>query len=465
MPEPSVSSPAIYQFRVVLCGVSPLVWRRLLVAGQTSLAELHGILQTAFDWSGEHLHRFLIHGAAYGIPYLGGIVLKDLQQRQKVRNRKAAHESKSSAMKKQRVLISGAGIAGPSLAHWLLHYGFEPTLIERAPAFREGGYMIDVWGTGHDIVERYGLLEPARQRGYVFDRLKFVDARGKEVSGCGGAVFRRALGGKFFSIPRGDLARTIYDTIDNRAETLYSTSIHAFHQDVDGVDVEFSTGEERRFDLLIGADGLHSRAREIAFGAEVQFEKYLGYVAASFIANGYPHRDEATYVSFARPGCQVSRYAMRQDQSAFLLVFAEKNKPAIAAHDSAAQKALLHSKFANDGWEAPEILNQLDTTNDLYFDAVSQIGMARWTKGRVALVGDAAHSPSLLAGAGAAFAMLGAYILAEELHAADGDFGRAFPAYEQRLQPFILRQQNAAVGFAGSFTPKTTLGVFLAIAR
>ena len=264
-------------------------------------------------------------------------------------------------MKKQRVLISGAGIAGPSLAYQLVQYGFEPTLVERAPAFREGGYMIDVWGTGYDIVERFRLLEAARQRGYVFDRLAFVDARGRDVSGFGGAVFRRALGGKFFSIPRGDLARTVQEMIDNRAETLYNTFIINLHQDTDGVDVEFSTGEKRRFDLLIGADGLHSRVRELVFGTEVQFEKYLGFVAASFTAKGYPHRDEATYVSFARPGRQISRYAMRQGQSAFLLVFAEKNRPTIAAHDSAAQMALLHSKFDDDGWEATEILERMDT--------------------------------------------------------------------------------------------------------
>ena len=365
------------------------------------------------------------------------------------------------ARQNRRILISGAGIAGLSLAHWLVRYGFAPTLIERAPAFRQGGYMIDIWGTGYDTLERYGLLEAARQRGYLFDRIKFVDARGQEVSGLGSAVFRRALGGRFFSIPRDDLARTLYDTIENRVETLYGSSIHAFGQDAAGVDVELSTGEKRRFDLLIGADGLHSRVREIAFGAETQFEDYLGYVAAAFVAGGYPHRDEAVYVSFARPGRQISRYAMRKDQTAFLLVFAERSKPVVAAHDTVAQKLLLQSKYSDDGWEAPEILSQLAATTELYFDAVSQVRMPCWTTGRVALVGDAAHSPSLLAGAGAAYAMLGAYLLAGELHAAGGDFRQAFAAYEQRLRPFMLRQQKAAAGFAGSFTPKTNFGVWL----
>lgn len=363
--------------------------------------------------------------------------------------------------KNRHVLISGTGIAGPSLAYWLLRYGFEPTLIERAPAFRDSGYMIDVWGTGYDIVERYGLLETARQRGYVFDGLKFVNAENKEVAGIHGDVVGRALRGKFFSIPRGDLARTIYDCIADRVEALYDTSIRAFEQKPDAVEVELSNGEIRRFDLVIGADGLRSQVRELAFGADSQFEKYLGYVAASFIDNGYPHRDEATYVSFGRPGRQISRYAMRKDRSAFLLVFAEKDWPAAAAHDVAAQKALLHETYANDGWEVSEVMSALDAANDLYFDAVSQIRMPSWTDGRVALVGDAAHSPSLLAGAGAAFAMLGAYVLAGELHSAGGDFSVAFPAYEQRLKPFMARQQHMAVGFAGAFTPKTRLGLLV----
>jgi len=364
-------------------------------------------------------------------------------------------------MQNQRILISGAGIAGPALAHWLSIYGFTPTLIERAPAFRAGGYMIDVWGTGYDLVERYGLLAAARQRGYIFDRVAFVDAEGRTLSSLSGAVMQRALGGRFFSIPRGDLARSIYDLIEGKVEIFYGTTIAALRQDAEGVDVEFSTGATRRFDLVVGADGLHSRVRELVFGDEMKFEKYLGYLAASFIADGYPHRDEATYVSFAAPGRQISRYAMRQNKSAFLLVFAQEEKPALAPHDAAGQKALIRARFAQDGWEAPEILALLDAADELYFDPVSQIRMPRWTAGRVALVGDAAHCPSLLAGAGSAYAMLGAYVLADALRDAAGDAARALPAYEQRLQGFMLRQQDVAARFAGSFTPKTQLGLAL----
>ena len=362
-------------------------------------------------------------------------------------------------MNKLRILISGAGIAGPSLAHWLLRYGFEPTMIEHAPAFRRNGYMIDVWGVGFDILERYDLLEPARQRGYVFDTLKFVDERGTKLSAVGAEVFRRALGGKFFSIPRADLARVIYETVESRAEVLYGTSIHALRQDPGGVEVELSSGEARQFDIAIGADGLHSRVRELVFGPESRFEISLGYFAASFIIDGYPHRDEGAYVSFARPGRQVSRYAMRENRSAFLFVFTDDAKSPIHAHDGQAQRALLRTKFGDDGWEIPEILARLEATNELYFDTVSQIHMSRWTEGRVALVGDAAHSPSLLAGAGAAFAMLGAYVLARELHRAEGNIIEAFGAYEQCLQSFMVRQQRAAARFAGSFAPKTALGL------
>ncbi|HWA30645.1 MAG TPA: FAD-binding domain [Rhizomicrobium sp.] len=360
-------------------------------------------------------------------------------------------------MPAKSILICGAGIAGPALATWLLRYGFAPTLVERAPAFRDGGYMIDVWGLGYDLVAKYGLMETARERAYIFDRLKFVDERGRELAGFGGDIFREAVAGKFFSIPRGDLARTLYEPIEGKVETLYGTAIKQLKEDKTGVDVEFTTGATRRFDLVIGADGLRSHLREMVFGPEKNFEAYLGYYAASWIIEHYPYRDANTYLSYGRPGRQISRYAMRDDRTAFLLVFASKDR--IAVHDLAAQKAALRDEFGKDGWETPGILSRLDAATDLYFDSVSQIRMKRWSKGRIALIGDAAHSPSLLAGAGSAFAMLGAYVLAGELKKANGDHKSAFAAYEKRLMPFMKRQQKAAVGFASSFAPKTEFGL------
>lgn len=357
------------------------------------------------------------------------------------------------------MLISGAGIAGPALAFWLRRYEFEPTLIERAPRFRDAGYMIDVWGVGYDLLERMGLLGAARARGYAFERLAFVDDHGRRVSGFDADVFRRALGGRFFSIPRGDLARVIFDTVESEVETLYSTSIERVQERDHGVEVELSGGRSRRFDVVVGADGLRSRVRERVFGPLERFERYLGYWAASFVASGYPHREEGTYLSYARPGRQISRYALRGERSAFLLVFVQDVPLDIAPHDVAAQKRVLRERFGADGWECPEILERLDGADDLYFDAVSQIRSPTWSSGRVALVGDAAYCPSLLAGSGAAFAMLGAYVLAGELKRAGGDPAAAFPAYERRLRPFIEDQQRSAARFASSFTPRTALGL------
>jgi 2-polyprenyl-6-methoxyphenol hydroxylase-like FAD-dependent oxidoreductase len=360
-------------------------------------------------------------------------------------------------MQNRKILISGAGIAGTALAGQLLARGFEPVLIERAPAFRDGGYMIDVGGTGYDLVERYGLLEAARARSYAFDRMSFVNADGKLVSSFGGEVLRRAMEGRFFSIPRGDLARVLHDPITGKVETLYGVTIDALREDSTGVEVTLSNGFLRRFDLVVGAEGVRSPLRARIFGTDEQFEKFLGYYAASFITQDYPHRDEGVYLSHAVPGRQISRYAMRGGRTAFLLVFVQ-DAP-LAAHDIQARKALLAARFGADGWETPQILARLAQADELYFDAVSQIRMPHWSRGRVALIGDAAYGPSLLAGAGSAFAMLGAYVLAGELAEAAGDHARAFAAYEKKLHPFLLRQQDRAISFAGSFLPRTKFGL------
>lgn len=364
-------------------------------------------------------------------------------------------------MAKQSVLISGAGIAGVSLAYWLSRRGFEPVLLERAPRFREGGYVIDLWGLGIEIAERMGLLPVLRERGYAIDHLRNVDATGRVRTELSGTTLRGALGNRFLSILRGDLARAIYDQVEGKVEALYGDGIHALHDDGAGVEVELESGTRRRFDLVVACDGLHSKVRALAFGPEAAHERYLGYVAAAFIARGYPHRDGGAVTSYAAPGHTISRYALRDDRTAFLMVMASDEKPAVGLHDLAAQKQLLAAAFAGDAWrERDEILERLASTDELYFDWLSQIEVRPWSRGRVALAGDAAHCPSLLAGAGCAFAMAGAYILAGELQHAQGDASTAFAAYERIYRPFIDAQQKAARGFAGAFAPRSRFAIF-----
>jgi 2-polyprenyl-6-methoxyphenol hydroxylase-like FAD-dependent oxidoreductase len=359
------------------------------------------------------------------------------------------------------ILVCGAGIAGCALAFWLQQFGFTPTIVEQAKRFRDSGYLIDVWGSGYDVLQQSGLLKKVMAHAYAMDRIKFVDKRGYEIAGYGGDIVREALHGRFFNIPRGDLARALYEALEGRVETLYGTSVNVLLDRTDAAYVTFSDNGLRRFDLVIGADGLRSHIRKLAFGSESQFEKYLGYYAASFIAVGYPHRDKNVYVSHARAGRQIARYAMRDDRSAFLFVFADAGPLLIPRLGITAQKEILRAHFGEDEWEVPEIFKCLEAADELYFDAVSQIRMPKWSRGRVALVGDAAYCPSLLSGEGAAFAMLGAFVLAGELHRANGDHAQAFAAYEMRLRAFLLRKQELASRFAIYFAPTTELGLLV----
>ncbi|MGE3767614.1 MAG: FAD-binding domain [Kofleriaceae bacterium] len=359
------------------------------------------------------------------------------------------------------VLISGAGIAGPALAYWLRTHGFAPTLIERAPQLRTGGYIIDFWGVGYEIADRMGLLPTLRARGYHIDTIRYVRADGRTRSDIDAESIDRATSGRFLSLPRGELARSIYELVAGDIETIFDDRVVAYREDDHGVEVDLEHGGTRRFDLLVGCDGVHSEIRGMMFGDSRQHETYLGYVAASFITNGYPERDETAYVSFAAPGRQISRYALRDDRTAFFFVCARDDRPDAEPHDLDAHKRLLLDTFAGDDWrELPAIRERLESADDLYFDTVTQAHVPAWSRGRVALLGDAAFCPSLLAGAGSSYAMAGAYILAGELHAAGGDHRAAFAGYERAFRPFIERKQKAARNFASSFAPRTSAGIF-----
>ena len=362
-----------------------------------------------------------------------------------------------------RVLISGAGIAGPTLAYWLAHYGIQSTIVEVAPKLRTGGYIIDFWGAGFDIAERMGLVPELLQKGYVLKELKVVDRSGKRVASFPVESFSRVTHGRYMSIPRSELSASIFGRIQNQAETIFGDSIAAIEQDGKGVRVKFEHGGTRDFDVVVGADGLHSRVRELVFGPENQFESYLGLKAAAFQIQGYTPREELAYVMYTEVGKQMARFTMRGDVTLFFLTFADQD-PSIPGQIEA-QKTFLRKHFDSNQWECREIMEALSVSKDLYFDRVSQIRMdpnaGLWSRGRVTLVGDSAFCVSLLAGQGSALAMVAAYILAGEMHRSRGDFSAAFSRYHELFGPFVQKKQKAALGFAGTFAPKSKAAIFL----
>ena len=362
-----------------------------------------------------------------------------------------------------RIAVSGVGIAGPALAYWLLRDGHDVTLIEKAPRFRSGGYIIDFWGLGYDLAERMGILPQVLEAGYRVKRVQLLDAAGKPLGGFFTDSLRQITEGRFVSLPRGDLAGAIYGAVAGRAETLFGDGITAIDAQAHVVHVSFEKALAREFDLVVGADGLHSNVRSLVFGAESQFERQLGYHVAAFEAVGYRPRDELTYVAYGVPGRQVARFALHGDRTMFLFIFTDDRMAGNEPGDIAGYKATLKRTFGDAGWECPAILRALDEATEVYFDKVSQIRMDAWSKGRVVLVGDAAACVSLLAGEGSGLAMTEAYILAGELRAAGSDHHQAFTRYEQRLRPFIAGKQEAARKFASSFAPRTALGIWIRI--
>ena len=359
-------------------------------------------------------------------------------------------------MTARTVLIAGAGIAGPTLAYWLGAAGFRPTLVERAPALRSGGYVIDFWGLGYDIAERMGLLQETNRIGYHMRELRVVDENGRRAAGFGTRVFDELTGGRYVTIGRSDLARLLFDKAQSGTETLFDEDILELQELADCVEVRLKRGGERRFDLIVGADGLHSDVRRLAFGPESRFEKRLGYSVAAFEAEHYGPRDEDVYVMYGQPGRMVGRVALRDERTLILFVFSDDRPPPGAIDE---QKAALRARYGDGRWECPQILEALDGAPDLYFDTVSQIRMDAWSRGRVALIGDAAFCISLAGGQGSALAMISAYVLAGELARAEGRHEEAFRAYEALLRSFVEGKQRGAVRFAAAFAPRTLWGL------
>jgi 2-polyprenyl-6-methoxyphenol hydroxylase-like FAD-dependent oxidoreductase len=361
-------------------------------------------------------------------------------------------------MSNRTVLISGLGIAGPTLAFWLKAGGFEPTVIENSPRLRTGGYVIDFWGLGYDIAEDMGLRNDIERVGYHVQEVRVVDDRNKRVAGFGVDVFRELTNGRYVTLGRSELSHLLFEKVPDTSEIMFGDEIVSLEDREDGVHVQFKHGHARQFDLMVGADGLHSQVRKLVFGPQHQFEKSLGYSVAAFEVSGYRPRDDDAYVMYGRPGRMVGRFTMRENRTLFLLIFATGEDVLPETLDG--QKELLRSLYASDKWECPHILHELNGTQELYFDRVSQIQMPFWSRGRVVLVGDAAFCVSLLAGQGSALAMTSAYVLAGELARAEGRHKIAFQQYEAFLRAYIDIKQEGAKRFGGALAPKTPWGLW-----
>lgn len=348
-----------------------------------------------------------------------------------------------------KVLISGAGIAGTTLAYWLQRAGHEPTLVERAPQLRQGGYLIDFWGAGYEVAERMGIVDTLHEVGYRMEALREVSRRGRQIARLDPRSLLGPIGKRFISIARADLAAAIFDSLRD-VETIFDDSVAALDDD-DGVQVTFTSGSTRQFDLVVGADGLHSRVRRLVFGPEQQFEKSLGFSVAAFDVEGYEPREELVATTHTEVGARTLRFTLRDGATMFFFTFRHDGP---IPDDVEAQQQLLLEHMRDVGWEVPQILTRLPEARTFYLDKASQIRMPTWSRGRVVLVGDAAACPSLLAGQGAALAMVEAYVLAAELARIEPDHPAAFDAYERQLAPMVREKQDAALGTASFFAPR-----------
>jgi len=352
-------------------------------------------------------------------------------------------------MTNSRILISGASIAGPALAYWLSRYGFAVTVVERHPGIRPGGQALDVRGPALDVADRMGVLDSLRARSTGMHGMSVVDADGTEVyRNTARTVSGGDLTNPDVEVLRDDLARIVSDAAGDGVEYLFDDAIAELDQDDDEVRVRFGSGLRRTFDLVVGADGLHSNTRRLVFGPTERFIHHMGTYMAVFTVPNFLGL-ENWQVMHQMPGeglrgGMVMGVHGGREARAYLMF--DSAAPVDYDHrDVEGQKALLAKKLAGGGWVIPRLLEYARTAGDFHFDSAAQIRMDTWSRGRVALLGDAAYCGSPLSGQGSSLALIGAYALAGELRAAGGDHRRAFAAYESGLRGYVRANQDIAV--------------------
>ncbi|MGY5311332.1 FAD-dependent monooxygenase [Nocardia gipuzkoensis] len=340
-----------------------------------------------------------------------------------------------------RVLVAGASIAGPALAQWLRRRGAEVTVVERAPELRPGGQAVDARGVAKEVIRRMGLDAAVRAACTDTAGAYTVDVDGNvletyRADDNGGDGYISEI-----EILRGDLSRVLYDDTRDGVEYIFGDRIAELTQDADGVDVAFAGGDRRRFDLVVGADGLHSALRAMVFGPRERFVRHLGHVLAFYSVPNEFGLDR-WLIDYQESGRSAGLRPIPDATQAMAMFSFPAADLEVDYRDVAAQKRLLRERMAGMGWLTPRILTHLDDTPDFYLDQVAQVVMDRWSNGRVGLLGDAAFSSSPMSGAGTGLALVGAYLLAGELAAAGWDPEAGFAGYERRMRSFVEANQE-----------------------
>ncbi|MQA79370.1 MAG: hypothetical protein GEV10_12985 [Streptosporangiales bacterium] len=355
-------------------------------------------------------------------------------------------------MKNRSILISGAGIGGPALAYWLHRFGFHATVVERAPAPRSGGHAVDIRGTARQVAERTGIIPQVRKAHTGARGMAFVDHKSKRVATLSTEVFGDS-GGPIaeMAILRTDLARILYDASRDDVEYVFGDSITAAELDDDGVHVEFETGASRRFDLLVGADGVHSNVRRLVFGPEERYIRDLGCYVSLFTTTTALDLDgwQLMYTmpgGNGRPGRTAGLYPQPEPGAALAGFFLPSAPLQYDRRDIDEQKRMVIRAFEEEAWEIPRMLSTIWDAPDFYFDRVNQVQVDTWSRGRIVLLGDAGYCASPMSGIGTSLALVGAYILAGELAAANGDHRLAYATYEREMREFVSHAHEFARG-------------------
>ena len=360
-----------------------------------------------------------------------------------------------------KVLVCGASIAGPTLAYWLSRNGFNVTVVERSPALRKaGGHAVDLFKPAMDIAEKMGVLAEVEAKATGTEVIEaYREGRDRRYVIEIGRLMS-AVSDRHVEIMRDDLSQILYDVCRDHVDFRFGESITQIAEDTDGVDVVFESGLSERFDLVIGADGLHSNVRRLVFGPESEFATWIGaYLAVASVPNYLALHDRTVMT------CGVDRMAglysdAQMGDARAIFMFRPSHELDYDYRDVAAQKLLLRKVFDGFGPHVTPLLDAAERADAFYLDSITQLRMDSWSRGRVCLVGDAGYCPGPAVGGSTSLAVVGAYVLAGELAIADGDHTRAFAAYEKAMADYVIRSREFAIGAAKRLLPSSRWGVW-----